>query len=87
MSQGQQLLAGQKMTKIAPEAKPDGPKPGARDDLKVVMWHSREMRKLTVDESPRQSALVRFLKENPEIVVYTGENSPRSYVRIRRDHT
>ncbi|KAL3923361.1 MAG: hypothetical protein SGPRY_004243 [Prymnesium sp.] len=62
---GQQLLAGQKMHKI---------EMGVRHDAKVIMWHVAEERKLSVDESPSQSELYKFLRAHPDIVVYDNQD-------------
>ncbi|KAL3914906.1 MAG: hypothetical protein SGPRY_007456 [Prymnesium sp.] len=64
---GQQLLAGQKMHTI---------ETADRHDAKVVIWHSAEMRKLSVDESPSQSELYKFLRAHPEMVVYDNQDKP-----------
>ena len=69
---GHQLLAGQKTQTFAPTT-PERQRGVAPTDLKVVMWHTREQRKLRPDEAPTQSQLVQFLRENPDVAVYDGQ--------------
>lgn len=66
---GQQLMAGQKISTI--ETSQHG-------DHKVVMWHLEEHRKLRVAESPTQSELHKFLRANPQVVVYDGQDTSAS---------
>lgn len=61
---GHRLLAGQKVrTEVC-----------VADGLpKVVLWHTREARKLTPAESPAPSGLCAFLRAHPEVEVFNGQ--------------
>jgi hypothetical protein len=45
----------------------------SNENLKVVLWHVVERRKLSRDESPTQGELCRFLQANPCVAVYEGQ--------------
>ena len=68
---GQQLLAGQKMEKI------ETTEGGKKEDVRVVMWHTKEQRKLSSEESPTESQLCKFLKEHPQIQIFAGQVADR----------
>ena len=73
---GQTLMAGMHVPTFAPSAT------SSNENLKVVLWHVVERRKLSRDESPTQGELCRFLQANPCVAVYDGQQesapSPKS---------
>ena len=73
---GQTLMAGMRVPTFAPSATT------SNENLKVVLWHVVERRKLSRDESPTQGELCRFLQANPCVAVYEGQQesapSPKS---------
>ena len=73
---GQTLMAGMHVPTFAPSAT------SSNENLKVVLWHVVERRKLSRDESPTQGELCRFLQANPCVTVYDGQQesapSPKS---------
>ena len=73
---GQTLMAGMRVPTFAPSAT------SSNENLKVVLWHVVERRKLSRDESPTQGELCRFLQANPCVAVYEGQQesapSPKS---------
>ena len=68
---GQTLMAGMHVPTFAPS-----PTSSCNENLKVVLWHVVERRKLSRDESPTQGELCRFLQANPCITVYEGQQAP-----------
>ena len=68
---GQTLMAGMHVPTFAPS-----PTSTCHENLKVVLWHVLERRKLSRDESPTQGELCRFLQANPCITVYEGQQAP-----------
>jgi hypothetical protein len=68
---GQTLMAGMRVPTYAPTAVGTSP-----DDLKVVVWHTQEQRKLRAEEAPTQGELCRFLQANPLIVIWEGQTTP-----------
>ena len=67
--QGQTLMAGMRISTFKPAA-------SGAEDLRVVVWHTQEHRKLTREESPTQAQLCKFLQDNPLVVVYEGQQAP-----------
>ena len=67
---GQTLMAGMHIPTFAPSQS------SSHENLKVVLWHVLERRKLSRDESPTQGELCRFLQANPCIAVYEGQQAP-----------
>ena len=59
---GRQLLAGQKVATVSQAG-----------EARVVLWHSREGRKLPTSECPTPAGLCAFLRANPFVVVYCGQ--------------
>ena len=68
---GQTLMAGMRVPTYAPTAVGTSP-----DDLKVVVWHTQQQRKLRAEEAPTQGELCRFLQANPLIVIWEGQTTP-----------
>ena len=62
--QHSQLLAGQRLSTFVCE--------GATE-ARVVLWHTREGCKLHSAECPTPASLVAFLRANPHVEVYTGQ--------------